>query len=130
MTDIQIGQIVKGFYKTGVYIGEVTAVKQSTFLVQVKAVLTHPTQGDLHHPKQAEVPFFQERRALAFREQTNIPHHMVKPYNGEIPDYQVSLKEAVEKLKKSLNADDSEWAKKSRACLSSLEKDYFPEDAR
>lgn len=45
MTDIQIGQVVKGFYKTGVYVGEVTAVKPSTYLVQVKAVLTHPTQG-------------------------------------------------------------------------------------
>ncbi|MCM3061141.1 kinase-associated lipoprotein B [Bacillus altitudinis] len=130
MTDIQIGQIVKGFYKTGVYIGEVTAVKPSTYLVQVKAVLTHPTQGDLHHPKEADVPFFQERRALAFREQTNIPHHMVKPYDGDIPDYQVSLKDAVDKLKKGLSAGDSKWAEKSRACLSSLEKDYFPEDAR
>ncbi|VXC07598.1 factor required for KinB signal transduction and activation of the phosphorelay to sporulation [Bacillus altitudinis] len=126
MTDIQIGQIVKGFYKTGVYIGEVTAVKPSTYLVQVKAVLTHPTQGDLHHPKEADVPL----RALAFREQTNIPHHMVKPYDGDIPDYQVSLKDAVDKLKKGLSADDSKWAEKSRACLSSLEKDYFPEDAR
>lgn len=130
MTDIHIGQIVKGFYKTGVYIGEVTAVKPTTYLVQVKAVLTHPTQGDLHHPKQAEVPFFQERRALAYREQTNIPHHMVKPYDGEILDYQMSLKEAVNKLKKALSADDSKWAEKSRACLSSLENDYFPEDAR
>lgn len=60
----------------------------------------------------------------------NIPHHMVKPYDGDIPDYQVSLKDAVDKLKKGLSADDSKWAEKSRACLSSLEKDYFPEDAR
>lgn len=67
---------------------------------------------------------------MAYREQTNIPHHMVKPYDGDIPDYQVSLKEAVEKLKQALHADDSKWAEKSRACLSSLEKDYFPEDAR
>ncbi|PCK20211.1 kinase [Bacillus pumilus] len=130
MTNIQIGQIVKGFYKTGVYIGEVTAVKPSTYLVQVKAVLTHPTQGDLHHPKEAEVPFFQERRALAYREQTNIPHHMVKRYDGDIPDYQMSLREAVDKLKKTLSTDDSKWAEKSRVCLSSLEKDYFPEDGR
>ncbi|WP_024423300.1 kinase-associated lipoprotein B [Bacillus safensis] len=130
MTDIQIGQVVKGFYKTGVYVGEVTAVKPSTYLVQVKAVLTHPTQGDLHHPKEADVPFFQERRALAYREQTNIPHHMVKPYDGDIPDYEESLKEAVDKLKQALRADDSKWAEKSRACLSSLEKDYFPEDVR
>ncbi|MFS0655599.1 kinase-associated lipoprotein B [Bacillus sp. 179-C3.3 HS] len=130
MTDIQIGQIVKGFYKTGAYIGEVTAVKQAAYLVQVKAVLTHPTQGDLHHPKQADVPFFQERRALAFNEQTNIPHHMVKPYDGEVPDYKASLKQAINKLKEALHSDDSEWADKSRACLASLEKDYFPEDAR
>ncbi|MGE6629885.1 kinase-associated lipoprotein B [Bacillus sp. NPDC077027] len=130
MTEVHIGQIVKGFYKTGVYIGEVTAIKQEAYLVQVKAVITHPTQGDLHHPKQIDVPLFQERRALAFREQTNIPHHMVKTYDGEVPDYHVSLRQAVNKLKAVLSSDDSEWAKKSFVCLTSLEKDYFPEDAR
>ncbi len=55
---------------------------------------------------------------------------MVKPYDGDIPDYEESLKEAVDKLKQALHADDSKWAEKSRACLSSLEKDYFPEDVR
>ena len=50
---------------------------------------------------------------------------MVKPYDGDIPDYQVSLKDAVDKLKKGLSADDSKWAEKSRACLSSLEKIIF-----
>lgn len=79
MNTFEIGTIVKGFYKTGAYIGEVTDVRPNHYLVKIKAVLTHPAQGDLHHPKQADVPFFHERRALAFGEQTNIPHQMVKP---------------------------------------------------
>ena len=37
-------------------------------------------QGDLHNPKQADVTMFRQRRALSFREQTNVPKNMVKPY--------------------------------------------------
>ena len=69
-----------------------------SYVVKVLAVLKHPVQGDLHNVKQADVPFFHERRALAFREQTNIPEQMVKKYEGEIPDYTDSLKLAL-KLK-------------------------------
>ncbi|MBY8911187.1 kinase-associated lipoprotein B [Bacillus sp. YC2] len=125
MHSFEIGTIVKGFYKTGAYIGEVTDVRPNHYLVKIKAVLTHPAQGDLHHPKQADVPFFHERRALAFGEQTNIPHQMVKPFDGEVPDYTVSLKEAAARLKDQLTKDDSEWAKRSLANLAALENEYF-----
>ncbi|MCW8787036.1 MULTISPECIES: kinase-associated lipoprotein B [Bacillus] len=125
MNTFDIGTIVKGFYKTGAYIGEVTDVRPNHYLVKIKAVLTHPAQGDLHHPKQADVPFFHERRALAFGEQTNIPHQMVKPFDGEVPDYTASLQAASARLKDQLTADGSEWAKRSLANLAALERDYF-----
>ncbi|OIR59623.1 kinase [Bacillus sp. FMQ74] len=125
MSAFKTGSIVKGFYKTGVYIGEITACRPQHYLVKVKAVLTHPAQGDLHHPKQADVPFFHERKALAYGEQTNIPHHMVKPYDGEVPDYTESLREATAQLRAKLNEDGSEWAKRSLHHLDILEKEYF-----
>lgn len=62
MSTFETGSIVKGFYKTGVYIGEITACRPQHYLVKIKAVLTHPTQGDLHHPKQADVPFFMREK--------------------------------------------------------------------
>ncbi|MCD2456708.1 kinase-associated lipoprotein KapB, partial [Staphylococcus aureus] len=42
MSTFETGSIVKGFYKTGVYIGEITACRPQHYLVKVKAVLTHP----------------------------------------------------------------------------------------
>ncbi|GED02085.1 kinase-associated lipoprotein B [Bacillus atrophaeus] len=125
MSSFEIGSLVKGFYKTGVYIGEITDCRPQHYLVKIKAVLTHPTQGDLHHPKQADVPFFHERRALAFGEQTNITHQMVKPYEGEVPDYKESLEQAVSRMKERLNEDGSEWAKRSLQNMNVLEKEYF-----
>lgn len=108
-TSIQIGSIVRANKKTGTYIGEVTAIKE----------------GDLHHPKQADVPFFHERKALSYREQTPVPKNMVKLYDGEVPDYKESLKAAYDKLKSELEADDSLFAEKSLRCLEELAKEYF-----
>ncbi|CAM3776811.1 kinase-associated lipoprotein B [Mesobacillus zeae] len=125
MSAIQIGDSVTAIYKTGKYIGEVTDIRPEHYLVRILGVLKHPMQGDLHNPKQADVGFFHERKALSCREQTNVPKTMVKHFDGEIPDYQESLKEAVEKLKDSLKADDSEWASMSLRNIESLEQDYF-----
>lgn len=121
----EIGQIVTGIYKTGKYIGEITAIKPQHFTIRVKAVLKHPLQGDLHSPRQADVPFFHERRALALNEQTNIPKTQVKPYREEIPNYYDSLKKVVEAEIKELEAADSDWAKESLKIYKKLEKDYF-----
>ena len=125
MEDLKIGEIVTAINKTGKYIGEITDIRPQHYLVRVLAVLKHPMQGDLHSPKDADVPFFHERRALAYREQTNVPKKMVKSYEGEIPDYIESLKEAVDKLKGELHGDSSTWAAMSLRNMETLEKDYF-----
>lgn len=125
VSEFKIGEKVTGIYKTGKYAGEVTDIRPEHYLIRVLAVLKHPTQGDLHSPKDANVGIFHERRALAFREQANIPKKMVKPYEGELPDYIESLKEAVNNLKETLKGDDSSWASQSLKNIETLEKDYF-----
>ncbi|SFB12984.1 MULTISPECIES: kinase-associated lipoprotein B [unclassified Bacillus (in: firmicutes)] len=125
MTEFQIGDKVTAIYKTGKYIGEITDIRPQTYLVRVLAVAQHPMQGDLHNPKEAEVSFFHERRALAFREQTNVPKQMVKPFDGEMPEYKDSLREAVDHIKIELSATSTEWAERSLQSIYSLEKDYF-----
>lgn len=126
MEERMIGDIVTGIYKTGKYIGEITDIRPMHYLVKVKAVLKHPQQGDLHHPKDADVQFFHERRALAFNEQTNVPKKMVKPFDGDIPDYQESLKNALTELREELIQLNTPWAEQSLSNLSRLEADYFP----
>jgi kinase-associated protein B len=125
MAEFQIGDAVKVFYKTGVYTGEITNIKPAHYLVKILSVQKHPEQGDLHQPKHADVPFFHERRALAFQEQVNIPFHMAKRYEENHPDYEESLRAAVEKLKQKLNEDDSLWAKKSLEHINTLSHEYF-----
>ncbi|APH03874.1 kinase-associated lipoprotein B [Bacillus weihaiensis] len=126
MQERKVGEIVTGIYKTGKYIGEITDVKPAHYLVKVKAVLNHPQQGDLHNPKQVDVQFFHERRALAYQEQTNIPKQMVKEYHDEVPVYADSLKLALKTMKAKLEADATPWAQASLEKLAELEKDYFP----
>jgi kinase-associated protein B len=125
MSELQIGEIVTGIYKTGKYIGEITEVRPQHYLVRVLAVLKHPMQGDLHNPKEADVQIFHERKALSYREQTNIPKQMVKPFNEEVPDYLDSLRLAVGKMKSELTENGTSWADMSLKSLASLEKDYF-----
>jgi kinase-associated protein B len=91
----------------------------------VLAVLKHPMQGDLHNPKQTEVSMFHQRRALAFREQTNVPKNMVRTFDEEIPEYKESLREAVEKMKGTLSEAQTEWNDKSLQLLEDLAADYF-----
>jgi kinase-associated protein B len=123
--EFKVGDIVTGIYKTGKYIGEITAIKPEHYLVKVKAVLKHPMQGDIHSPKDVNVPLFQERRALAFNEQTNVPKKMVRHYKEEVPEYKTSLREVVEKTKNDLEAEGTEWALRSLENMNVLEKDYF-----
>lgn len=125
--EFQVGDIVTGIYKTGKYIGEITDIRPQHYLVKVKAVLKHPIQGDLHFPKEVEGVFFQERRALAFNEQTNVPMQMVRLYTETIPTYTDSLQAAIGKMKQELEEDGSDWAIKSLEHVTSLEKDYFKE---
>lgn len=124
MEDLTIGTKVTAIYKTGKYIGEITDVRNNSYLVRVYAVLKHPMQGDLHNPKQAENVFFHERKALSFREQMNTPKPMVKPYEEEIPDYGTSLLHAVARMKEELTTDNSPFAEKSLKNLEILEQEY------
>ncbi|RID85363.1 kinase [Peribacillus asahii] len=125
VVEVKIGEIVTAINKTGKYIGEVTEDRGNAYLVRILAVLKHPMQGDLHNPRQTEVAMFHQRRALAYREQTNVPKNMVKPYEGEIPDYQASLREAVTTMKEALTKEETDFNKLSLQQLEELEADYF-----
>lgn len=125
MSEWQVGDYVTAFYKTGKYAGEITQIRPNGYIVvKTLAVLKHPMQGDLHNPKQADVDFFHERKALAHLEQTNVPANMVKPFEGEIPPYKASLARALVTLKEDLREDPSEWAARSLECLGRLELEY------
>lgn len=122
--EFNIGDKVTAIYKTGHYYGEVTNELPTAYTVRVLAIKKHPIQGDLHNPKDAEVGFFHERKALAHHEQANIPKKMVKPFDGDMPDYKESLVTAFNDLKASLETDDSAYSKRSLECLESLRKEY------
>jgi kinase-associated protein B len=120
----QIGDKVTAFYKTGKYIGEVTGELPGTYVVKILAVLKHPRQGDLHNPAEVDVPLFHERKALAFREQANMPEKMVKPFEEEIPEYEESLLAAFGILKKQQEDDGSQHALKSLEALKGVQREY------
>ncbi|MFE8696722.1 kinase-associated lipoprotein B [Cytobacillus sp. FJAT-53684] len=125
MEEYKVGDRVKAHYKSGTYIGEVTEIRPQHYLVRVLGVIKHPMQGDLHSPKDGDAMFFHERRALAFREQTNVPKKMVKLFEEEIPDYTESLRQALNKMKQELQEISSPWAEQSLKNIQSLEMDYF-----
>jgi kinase-associated protein B len=125
MNELNIGDIVTAIYKTGKYIGEVTDIRPQHYLVRTLAVLRHPMQGDLHNPKEVGFGFFHERKALAFREQANVPKQMVKPYKDTVPSYEESLKDAIQKIRDDLKDDTSEWASLSLKNIASIESEYF-----
>jgi kinase-associated protein B len=125
LDSLKVGDKVTAIYKTGKYFGEITDFRPEHILVKILAVAKHPMQGDLHHPKDDNVPFFHERKALSYREQANIPKKMVKPFEEEIPNYEASLKDAVDKIKEELTSDSSQWAVQSLRNIEALEKDYF-----
>lgn len=124
MSELQVGEAVTAFYKTGKYIGEIKEIRAQSYLVEILAVLKHPMQGDLHHPKTAEGVFFHERKALGFREKTNVPKQMAKNFDGSIPGYQDSLSIAVEKMRQELKEDSSLFAQRSLQNLEIIEKEY------
>lgn len=125
MSDLNIGDIVTSIYKTGKYVGEVTDIRPQHYLVRTLAVLKHPMQGDLHNPKEVGFGFFHERKALAFREQANVPKQMVKTYNEIVPSYEESLKTSIQKLRDELKDDNSEWASLSLKNIASIETEYY-----
>jgi kinase-associated protein B len=124
MAEFKNGEIVTALYKTGKYIGEVTDSRPGVYVVKILAVLKHPRQGDLHNPKDVDVPLFHERKALAFRERANIPEKMVKPYEEDVPEYNESLINTFNELKTQLKAEDTDFAVKSLETLDSVKREY------
>lgn len=120
------GQTVKALYKTGAYFGRVIEDHPSkqTVLVEILAVDQHPVQGDLHHPKEVNVPLFHERKALSHLEKANMPRHTVKPFDGDIPAYNESLKVSLETMKDELKKDGSDWSERAMNALKAVEADY------
>ncbi|WP_240375521.1 kinase-associated lipoprotein B [Bacillus piscicola] len=121
MTD---NRIVQAPHKSGIYIGEIQQYKGENVLLKVLAVLKHPNQGDLHHPKQADVPFFHERKALAENEKVWVPAAIITDYKEEVPDYKDSLKKAVQQLADNLQNQNDEYAKKALRTLEVVKEEY------
>lgn len=115
--------LVKVSYKTGEYVGEVVSRDERRVLVAILSVLKHPTQGDLHHPYEPDVPIFHERRALSYTEKAWIPAQAIEPYQGEPPAYGESLRRA---LQEEIERIDklNRWSARSLEQLGTLRKDY------
>ncbi|UOE92245.1 kinase-associated lipoprotein B [Alkalihalobacillus sp. LMS39] len=119
-----IGRYVRASYKTGLYVGEVLDVHPDKVLVKVVSVLKHPDQGDLHQPKQADVAFFHQRKALAQYEKVYVPLSTVKEYTDEIMEYKQSLDLALTRAIEQLQEKKTSWAEKSIEQLQDLRQDY------
>lgn len=124
MSSFENGQVVRAFYKTGAYIGQITENKGTFAVVQIKEVTKHPRQGDLHHPNETEVPLFHERKALAYNERANIPMNMIKPYDGMVGDYYESLKSQVAIFENELKGKSGAYNEKSLEALQGVKKEY------
>jgi kinase-associated protein B len=118
------GDVVRVTYKTGEYVAEVLETHDAKLLVKVAAVLTYPTQGDLHNPYAVNVPLFHQRRALAHQEKIMIPAHAAAPYRGIVPDYHESVQRAlqseIDKMEKTIK-----WAERCLVELRNLQKESF-----
>lgn len=125
MSDMENGTIVKAHYKTGIYIGEIIEDRNRFYLVKVLAVEKHPMQGDLHNPGKTEDVFFHQRKALSYNEKANVQKEAVKPHDGEVPNYKVSLKDAVHALKTKLIRRETEFNQNAKSQLEDLERQYF-----
>ncbi|WP_079526888.1 kinase-associated lipoprotein B [Halobacillus hunanensis] len=126
MSDFQNGTIVKAHYKSGIYIGEVIEDRKQNYLVKILAVDKHPMQGDLHNPGKTDDVFFHQRKALSFQEKANIHKQAVHLYESkQVPDYDVSLKQSVEKLKQKLTRRETNFNQHALDQLKDLENQYF-----
>ena len=123
---MNVGDLVVARYKSGEYIGELIQLDRPKAKVRMLAVRKHPTQGDLHHPEQADVAFFHERRALAYREVANVFVSELEPYDGdEAPDYRESLAAALRRELAAMEARGDAFGRRSILELEKLERDYF-----
>lgn len=125
MSEFTIGDSVQAPYKSGIYVGEVIEERQDKYLVKVIAVLKHPMQGDLHHPKQVENVVFHERKALAQYEKVYVLKGVVTPFEGNVLDYGTSLKEAVNKYRTQLESKFTPYNEQALKALDIVESSYY-----
>ena len=124
--DLKPNDLVKVRSKTGEYIAKfIEQRNEQSAVVETLAVLKHPTQGDLHNPNQADVPLFHQRKAHAFHEKVLVNMSSMSPYEGEVPDYTTSLRQAITEKMEPLQDREDLWAKKSYEHLEELYKEYF-----
>lgn len=122
---MNVGDLVIAFYKSGEYVGELVQLGTPKSKVRVLAVRKHPKQGDLHHPNRADVGYFDQRRALAYREVANVFTSQLKPYpEAEAPDYQASLKEALLREMEDMRQLNNDYGRRSLEELTKLAADY------
>lgn len=122
---IEINDYVKTRYNSGTYLAKVVEFRGNFILVETLAVLEHPQQGDLHNRGTVDGVAFHERKAMAFREKFNARKRGTDKYEGDIPHYTDSLKDAVEKLKEKLHAEDTPFNKLSLARIADLEEHFY-----
>ncbi|WP_096271010.1 sporulation phosphorelay system protein KapB [Paucisalibacillus globulus] len=125
MSELTIGDIVQAPNKSGIYVGELVEDRHDKYLVKVLAVLKHPMQGDLHHPKQVENVVFHERKALAQFEKVNVLKSVVKLFEDELPEYGESLQSAVEIYRKQLESKDTPYNQEALKALKVVEESYY-----
>lgn len=118
------GDIVRVTQRTGEYITEVLEIHDSKLLVKVLAVTKYPTQGDLHSSYEVDVPLFHQRPALSYMEKFMTPVQGVIRYNGAIPDYKESVRQAMEREMEKL-AKMAAWAERCLAELEKMHKEAF-----
>lgn len=124
MEHLAIGEIVTSFYKTGKYVGEIIEVRPNGYLIKVLAVLKHPMQGDLHHPKEVENVMFHQRKALTYLEKAVVPFSQTKRYEEPVMDYKESLKLALDKMKAELSNTPSDFNALSLKNIEILTSEY------
>lgn len=122
---LQVGSLVLAPNKSGVYLAEILDLLPPKATIQTLAVVKHPLQGDLHHPYEADVPVFHQRRALSYRERFMTPISHLEAYEGEVPDYQESLRKAIEQELAELKQRDGKWAERSIEQFQLLKQEYF-----
>jgi len=125
LPNLEVGAFVKASYKSGEYIGELLEIRETKAVVKILAVLQHPIQGDLHHPFEAEVPFFHQRKALSYQEKALITFRDIVKYELPIPDYESSLSQAIEDQLTWYNQKNDNWARKAIAALEEVRKEYY-----
>ncbi len=125
--EIQVGSIVETDYNSGIYIGKVIEDRGNSWLIEVQAILKHPTQGDLHNPEQTqgEGVAFHERKALAPREKLNGRKRKTKLYTKGVPNYVYSLQAAFNLLKEQLQARNDAYGDLALEKLADLDASFY-----